>query len=245
MGDIALEIKREDLEKRYGALSDEDIIKTYESGGFTDTALIVLKDELSKRGLSDEKIQAIRKEEEKEKHEEKIERFKEITPPKAPKVWVGFLFVPAVIIAAGIDLSMGNEGDKGIISLSFVVGGFGQVYWLFCVYRIHKILNTLTINRYIITPDKSVWGHFIPFYNIFYWIFKWPDELSKFLNKFGNVTIISGKLIGLLLFISILVGFIIGSFNLIFLFSVIAYINSKIRKQISNIQNDRIQSPTQ
>ena len=60
------------------------------------------------------------------------------------------------------------------------VGGYS--YWLFCVYRIHKILAEYTQGKYPIAAWKSVAFHFIPLFSV-YWIFKWPGTLANFVNS--------------------------------------------------------------
>ena len=219
-----MEIKKEDLEKRYRNLSDEKLIEIYQTGSLTDIALSALKNELSVRGLSDDKIQNI----ETEKKEEKEREFKSTKPPKAPKIWVGYIFALALFIFSFVDFFL--ESESSFVPLSFTIGIAGMLYWLFCVQRFHQILNTLTIDGYSVSPSKAVGFHFIPFFNL-YWIFKWPIELSKFVNDIGKVKMISGALLGLILFLSIFIYRLIdGSIGLVCVYSVGLYINNKIKK---------------
>ena len=51
-----MDIKKEDLEKRYQALTDEEILKIFKSGGLTDIASKVLVGELRRRRLTDKRI---------------------------------------------------------------------------------------------------------------------------------------------------------------------------------------------
>jgi uncharacterized ion transporter superfamily protein YfcC len=59
---VTLEIKKEDIEKRYRNLSDEELIKIKETGFLSDMAFLVLNDELSRRGITADKIRKIQKE---------------------------------------------------------------------------------------------------------------------------------------------------------------------------------------
>ena len=47
-----MEIKREDIEKRYHNLSNEELIEIYQKAGLTDMAFTVLTEELSRRGIT-------------------------------------------------------------------------------------------------------------------------------------------------------------------------------------------------
>ena len=48
-----MDINREDLQKRYEALNDKELLELQKAGGLTDTASEVLIKEVAKRGLSD------------------------------------------------------------------------------------------------------------------------------------------------------------------------------------------------
>jgi hypothetical protein len=220
-----MEIKKEDLVKRYNTLSDQKLIEVYKSGDLTDIALSAIKDELNKRGLTGKEIESIAH----QKQQENIEAFKQAEIPKAPKVWIGFIFA-ATFFVGEIVLVFGFEGK--FTPILTPIGFIGIFYWLFCVQRFHQILDTLTIDEYAISPGKAVGFHFIPFYN-FYWVFKWPIELSKFINGLGNVTMANGGFIGLLLFICFLLYRLDGAISLTCIFLVGSYINLKIKKQIS------------
>jgi hypothetical protein len=223
-----MEIEKESLVKRYSTRSDQELIELHKSDDLTDIALSAIKDELNKRGLTIKEIESIAH----QKQQEKIEAFKKGAIPKAPKVWIGFIFA-AIFFVGEIVLVFGFEGK--FTPILTPIGLIGICYWLFCIQRFHQILDTLTIDEYVISPGKAVGFHFIPFYN-FYWIFKWPIELSKFINGLGNVTMVNGSFIGLLLLICPFIYKIIdGAIGLTCIFLVGLYINSKIKKQISYI----------
>jgi hypothetical protein len=166
----------------------------------------------------------------------KKEASKKAEIPKAPIVWVGFIFALTFLVGESVQPIYGwffgwFGGRFGVIT--YPMGIVGTWYWLFCIHRFHQILDALTIDEYVISPGKAVGFHFIPFYN-FYWIFKWPIELSNFINGLGNVTMVNGSFIGLLLLISFsLSNLIDGAIGLTCIFLIGLYINSKIKKQIS------------
>ena len=191
-----MEIKKEDLVKRYSTLSDQELIEVHKSGDLTDIALSAIKDELNRRSLTEKEIESIAH----QRQQEKIEAFKKAEIPKVPKVWIGFIFA-ATFFAGEFVVPIGLE-EKYFPIFTFI-GFIGFGYWLSCIHRFHQILDTLTIDEYVISPGKAVLFHFIPFYNL-YWIFKWPIELSKFINGLGNVTMVNGGFIGLLSFICFL-----------------------------------------
>jgi hypothetical protein len=221
----SMEITKEDLQKKYRNLSDDKIIEIYQSGELTDIALSVLKDELSRREITADKIESI----EKEKQKEKESQFEKATLPKAPKVWIGFIFALGFLISEFVEIMMGIESPFGPFTTPISLAG--MIYWLFCVQRFHQILNALTIDGYSISPGKSVGFHFIPIFNC-YWIFKWPYELSKYINSLGKVKMISGVLLGIMFFFSLLFNRVDASIGLACFFGVSAYINRKLKKQL-------------
>ena len=54
-----MEISKNDIEERYSNLNDTDLIELYKSGDLTEMALSVLKNEIKKRGLTDNDMQKI------------------------------------------------------------------------------------------------------------------------------------------------------------------------------------------
>ena len=104
-------------------------------------------------------------------------------------VCLAFFILEALLVVLQLD------EDKCESGLTLIALG-GWIYWLICVHRLHKILDELTTGRYPISPAEAAGKHFIPFYN-FYWFFKWPMEMSRYLNGRDRVRMISGSLIGL------------------------------------------------
>jgi hypothetical protein len=150
-----------------------------------------------------------------------------------PWVWVGFLFAGAFftleILFVFLQL---DESSVNVILTIILIAGW--IYWLVCVHRIHKILSELTHGRYPITPGQAAAFHFIPFYN-FVWIFKWPIELSSYLNSRGRVKIIAGGWIGALLLLSFVVRLLDGAFGMACMFGVIWYVSFKVDQHVKSL----------
>jgi hypothetical protein len=80
---------------------------------------------------------------------------------KLPHVWLGFIFVFLFFASEIIEAFQGYE-RIGPFTLLSSLGG--MIFWLFCVYRFHKVLNEMN-SSYPISPGEAVGKHFIPFYN--------------------------------------------------------------------------------
>jgi hypothetical protein len=151
-----------------------------------------------------------------------------------PWVWFGFVFAIAFLVAEFADLFF--DLDKQSLQLVFVMIVLaGWIYWLFCVYRFHKILAEMTRHRYSIQPGEAVGKHFIPFYNI-YWLFAWPSTLSSHLNQAGRVNMLPGGLIGFVLLVSLLLRYVDGAMGLALTYAVGLYISAKLRKHMKLVK---------
>jgi serine/threonine protein kinase len=149
-----------------------------------------------------------------------------------PKVWIGFIIAGVYLLVELMSGASGNDMDDLLVYL-IAIGLVGMAYWLFCVYRFHKILWEMT-KDYEFSPGAAVGYHFIPFYN-FYWIFKWPIEFSNTINALGTVKMAPGALLGALLLIALLVNrFFDGAVGMTFIFGIGTYMASVLRKQIQS-----------
>ena len=152
----------------------------------------------------------------------------------APWVWVGFLFAFAFLIGEFVVVLTGMEDSTGnLLLIAIAVCGF--IYWLFCIYRFHKILREMSGNSYPISPGEAAGKHFIPIVNLI-WVFQWPTEFVDYINARGRVRMMSGKLIGLFLLISFLLRFVDGAVGLACLFGVTLYLSAKLRKHMKSLQ---------
>jgi NADH:ubiquinone oxidoreductase subunit 6 (subunit J) len=151
-----------------------------------------------------------------------------------PWVWVGFLFALAFLVLETVYVFMDLE-EKALMAILTLIVLAGWIYWLVCVYRLHKILAELTGNRYPITPSEAAGRHIIPFYN-FVWIFRWPAELSNYLNSRGRVSMVSGYLIGSAFLGALLLRFFDGAIGMAFLFGITMYVAVKLNRHVELVK---------
>ena len=158
-------------------------------------------------------------------------------PPRSsfPWVWFGLFFVAAFAILEALMVALDLD-EQMMTAQLILIALAGWIYWLFCVFRFHKILREISRNHYPISSGEVVWKHFIPFYNLV-WIFRWPAELSNYLNRRQRVKMVSGNLLGVFLLIFLLTGrFIDGGVGLAGTFTVGMYISAKLRKHVELIK---------
>jgi len=157
-------------------------------------------------------------------------------------VWLGFIFAAAFLFQETLAVLL--EFEEAVTNLTLILIGLaGWIYWLFCVFRFHKILIEMSRNQYPVGAGEAVGKHLIPFYN-FVWIFRWPTHLSDYLNQRGRVHVVSGKLLGLLLLLSALTArFVDGGVGLIGMFAVGMYISAKLRRHIQLVKGERLPPP--
>jgi len=161
------------------------------------------------------------------------QRVTEEISAKLPNLWVGYIIAVLLLIAEIIQviakLVSAQQRTSPIIS---PIGLAGWIYWFICVYQIHKVLAELTNSAYPITPAAAVGYHFIPFFNVFYWIFKWPAEIAKFVNtRLGRKATFPGT--GVFLFLAPFLVITVGAgIALIVVFSVGLYLSRKILQVI-------------
>lgn len=160
-----------------------------------------------------------------------------------PWVWVGFLFaftffvVELGFVIATFDWEQEVVSEDPRLTVALALLSLpGIIYWMYCVYRLHKVLAEMTHGRYPNTPAETALKHLLPFYNL-YWIFKWPGEFSDYLNRRGRVKIISGAALGVLL----LLGFIVfrlfdGAIGMAWLFGVTMFMSSKLKAHVKALK---------
>jgi hypothetical protein len=143
--------------------------------------------------------------------------------------WIGFAFA---LLYLGAEIA-GVDNPEEMDLWASLVSIVGWVYWLTCVSRFHKILAELSPYEngeptYPFTPRQSVLYHIIPLIN-FYWVFRWPREMDKFLRERTSVDIGSGWGMGAILFVA----FLFGGFGLFPAFGVGLYISGQPRQAIA------------
>lgn len=56
------------------------------------------------------------------------------------------------------------------------------LYWIFGMYRLHKILRIASDKHFPLSPGWAVVRFFIPIYSLF-WAYKWPNAMARFLQQ--------------------------------------------------------------
>jgi len=97
-----------------------------------------------------------------------------------PRWWLGYVPVGVLLLVSRGDPN--NEHAPLAKAAALVVLYLGGLaYYLFCVYRMHSVLNVADA-AYPVTPAQAVGYHFIPFFCA-YWVFKWPNTIADFVNR--------------------------------------------------------------
>jgi len=179
------------------------------------------------------------------------EREPEAFSAKLPNFWLGYVIASIFLILGILEFVVVNPGGEQEISFVgklWILFGLGDlVYWFICIYKMHKLLAQLTNSAYPIAPGVAVGGHFVPLYN-FYWIFKWPGQIAKFVNEHLNRKPASEYTGGFLL-LAFFVGRTLridGTFiALILIFSVGHYLSRKILEVIRKSNKIPLQQGTE
>jgi hypothetical protein len=165
---------------------------------------------------------------------------KEPVPPLR-KIWIGFALAFAFLVGEVVYFAAGESPGAKLGLLAAAIAG--SVYWFACVHRFHTILNQISphvagASIYPITPSQAVGYHFIPVYN-FFWFFKWPVVLSKYLRENTSVRMVPGSVLGLLCFLGLLLRFVDGFLGLSVIFCVGLYISRKLREAVAEHESLR------
>ena len=88
-----------------------------------------------------------------------------------PKMWIG--------MAIAVTCLLCQLGE--VESLVLLTSMLGSCYWLFCVYRIHKILSQYTARAYPISARKAIGFQLIPIFEYF-WFFRWTRQMATFVD---------------------------------------------------------------
>jgi hypothetical protein len=155
--------------------------------------------------------------------------------PPLPQLWVGYLLGFATIVAEFVDASL-HPPDRVINEIPipnlylFLLMFVGGVYWLVCVYRYHLVMQHVPGWKHPISPARAVGFHFIPIYNL-YWVFKWPQEIARFVNwRFGQ-PVMKPQMVGLMVFAAFVMRFLLDpGLGLILLFLAASYVSGCLRK---------------
>lgn len=139
----------------------------------------------------------------------------------------------ATMVAEIVAVQLHPELAKGpavIPPLYFFLAVFiGGVYWLVCVHQYHVVMNRIPGWKHPISPARAVGFHFIPIYN-FYWVFKWPQEIAKFVNWRLGRPLMKPQMVGLSVLAAFVVRFVVDpGLGLILLFVAASYVSVCLR----------------
>jgi len=154
--------------------------------------------------------------------------------PPLPQLWAGYLLGFATIVAEFVDASHHSEIVVNEIPIPnlylFLLMFVGGVYWLVCVYRYHVVMQHVPGWKHPISPARAVGFHFIPIYNL-YWVFKWPQEIARFVNwRFGQ-PVMKPQMVGLMVFAAFVMRFLFDpGLGLILLFLAASYVSGCLRR---------------
>lgn len=142
-----------------------------------------------------------------------------------PRMGFGFLFVVAFWVADFVDPT--SEGQKYFSLYGTPAFILGWIFWLFCVHRLHRILDEITDGSYPNSPGQTVGFHFIPILNL-WWFMKWPRDMADHLRAEGHVGMVPGWLLGLVFLLANLSRLFDGGLSLLLLFLLGLYLRAKL-----------------
>jgi hypothetical protein len=154
--------------------------------------------------------------------------------PPLPQLWIGYLLGFATIIAEFVAVSLhpelAKEGTLIPPLYLFLVLFVGGVYWLVCVFKYHVVMRHVPGWKHPISPARAVGFHFIPIYN-FYWVFKWPQEIARFVNWRFQQPVMKPQMVGLMIFAAFVLRFLFDpGLGLILLFLAASYVSGCLRR---------------
>ena len=152
---------------------------------------------------------------------------------RLPKIWIGYALAFATLLGEMYSIAENPAlaDGTGPIPLAVYLPVFvGVVYWLVCVHRYHVILSEVPGWVHPVTPNRAVWFHFIPVYNLF-WVFKWPEAIAEFVNKRLASQQMKGWIVGAGFLVSLLFRlFLDASLGIIILFLTCTYVSFYLKK---------------
>lgn len=217
-----MKITTAELEKKYQELSDIEIFELHQSGDLTDIAIYAIEKVMKERNITEKKVSSLKD----SISNKKKENITKANLPQRPKALVGY-FIAIVFFGVQVLSTIKGEGNN-LNYVAIFLSVTGGLYWLLCVKQIHSILNFATMNEYPISAGKAAAMHFVPIFN-FYWVFKWPIELSKYINSFENIKMIHGSIIGFLIIVGMVIRIIDSTLGMIWMFTIIFFLNKKIQ----------------
>lgn len=156
-----------------------------------------------------------------------------------PNVSIGYVLAGAVFVLPFIEsilygdrLRQSFKDGDVIFPATLLVFLTCFIYWLVCVYRLHKNLEEISNAQYPITGARAVVFHCVPLYNL-YWVIKWPSEVAKMVNGLSGSKKMSTWAPGVALLLALLGGRILdGSIGLLVDFAVLSYLVKHVKQSI-------------
>lgn len=160
-----------------------------------------------------------------------IERF-----PPLPKIWIGYVIGVITLIAEAVAVSLHPEIASGTPIVPplylFLPAFVGGVYWFVCVYRYHVVMNHIPGWRHPVSPGRAVGYHFIPIYN-FYWLFKWLQEIARFVNSTLERPAMRPELAGGAILVALLLRFLDAGMGMLLLFLATSHVSVCLRQALA------------
>lgn len=152
-----------------------------------------------------------------------------------PHLWIGyglgFVVVCTELVAESSHAQTVVDGLVIPPLYQFLPMFVGLIYWLVCVYRYHVVMQRVPGWKHPISPAKAVGFHFIPIYFL-YWVFKWPQEIAKFVNFKFQRLVMKPYVVGLTLCCAFVLRFFDPGLGLILLFVPTSYLTACLRRAL-------------
>jgi hypothetical protein len=145
--------------------------------------------------------------------------------------WIaGCFLVSEIVWGAQRALHPSSKSAGGYAAAASLVSSMvAAAFILSCIGTCHRMVAEVAVWTHPITPRRAVRFYFIPIFN-FYWNFRWPIEIARFVNWRMQRSRMSGFLAGITVFIgAIVAAFFDGSIGLMIIFSGFAYISRCLR----------------
>jgi len=156
---------------------------------------------------------------------------KETLPP-FPRTWVGYLMGVATMITQIVAISLHPElaNQPFVVPplYMFLAYFISLVYWLVCVHQYHVLLRAASNGEYSIKPLKASLYTLIPIFNL-YWSFKWPRELTYFVNGRLGAPLMKPGRTGFAAAFAFLAFVLDRGFGMILLFWIASYLSRCLR----------------
>ena len=227
-----MEVTEAQLRNRYESLETEELITLTKQGQLTDLAQKVISEVLISRGAEKQDTTADLPIDQETAPIEIIP-----TAISLPYLWPGFVVSGAFLLGEMVITAKSpyQNVSLGLVFISLISG----VYWLFSVYRLHRLMREATNGRYPVSPAEAVGFHLIPLFNLF-WIYYWPRKMAVFFSQNTDRDVLDKNWPGILLLLGSLCSmFLDRAVGLALGFLVLLYIFRQTRIAVKLFAVDR------